>query len=239
MIKKTLLALNILFLVLAFAKITLADDDDEFIPKLNVSGKGDIMIEPDLAFASITVETKALTAAEAAKQNASKTQAVLDAIKAIIGKEDKVTTRGYNLNPYHEYNNTTKKSELKGYTVTNSLNVETKMLKKLGEIIDKSIAAGANNVGSVSFSASKKDSVRKDALAKAVKDARSTAEVVAGAAGVKIVRILSISPSYHYPSPIRRNFKVANTMAAESIPTPIEAGELTVSASVNIVFKIE
>ncbi|HSG32291.1 MAG TPA: SIMPL domain-containing protein, partial [Thermodesulfobacteriota bacterium] len=69
MIKKTLLALNILFLVLAFAKITLADDDDEFIPKLNVSGKGDIMIEPDLAFASITVETKALTAAEAAKQN--------------------------------------------------------------------------------------------------------------------------------------------------------------------------
>lgn len=236
--KKTLIVLNILFLVLAFAKITLAEEND-ITPQLQVSGKGEIMVEPDTAFVSISVETKALTAAEAARQNAEKTQIVLQAIKSIIGKDDKVSTAGYNLNPYYEYNNATKKSELKGYTVTNNLNVETKKLKKLGEIIDKSIAAGANNVGSVSFSASEKDSVRKETLAKAVKDARSTAEVVAGAAGVKLVRILSISPSYNYPSPIRRNYNMAKTMSAESVPTPIEAGELTVSANVNITFEIQ
>ncbi|NIT14400.1 MAG: DUF541 domain-containing protein [Candidatus Dadabacteria bacterium] len=239
MIKRSFFILNALFLALAFTKITFADDDNEITPKLQVSGKGEVMVEPDIAYVSITVETNAVTAAEAAQQNAAKTQNVLEAIKSIIGKEDKVSTASYKLSPLYEYNKATKKSELKGYAATNSLNVETKRLKKLGEIIDKSIAAGANKVGSINFSASEKDGIRKEALAIAVKDARKTADVVAGAAGVKLIRILSISPSYHFPSPLRRDYKIAHTMAAESAPTPIEAGELTVTANVNMVFEIE
>ena len=239
MTRKILYTLNILFFVFALSPLAFADDDDEIIPKLQVSGKGEVMLKPDTAFINITVETNAATASQAAQQNAARTQKVLEAVKSVIGKEDKVTTAHYNLSPIYEYNKTTKKSELTGYSASNSLNVETKRIKKLGVIIDKSISAGANNVGSINFSASEQDSFRKEALVKAVKDARKTAEVVAGAAGVKLLRILNISPSYHYPGPIRRDFKIANTMAAESVPTPIEAGELTVSANVSMGFEIE
>ena len=46
----------------------------------------------------------------------------------------------------------------------------------------------------------------KQALAKAVKDAKTTAETVANAAGVKITTIYQISPSYNYPIPVYRDF---------------------------------
>ncbi|NIP38983.1 MAG: DUF541 domain-containing protein [Candidatus Dadabacteria bacterium] len=239
MIIKTVYILNILFFAFVFGNLAFADDDDKLLPKLQVTGKGEVMVKPDTAFVTVTVETTALTASEAAQQNANKMQSVLKVVKSIIGKKDKVTTARYNLSPKYEYNKTTKKSELTGYTSANSLNIETKKINKLGQIIDKSISAGANNVGSINFSASEQEIFRKEALVKAVKDARKTAEVVAGAAGVKIVKILNISPSYHYPLPIRRDYKLGRTMAAESVPTPIEAGELTVTANVNMVFEIE
>ncbi len=237
MIKKTAYILNVLFLTFVFGSLAFADDDEELIPKLQVTGKGEVMVKPDTAFITLAVETTALTASEAAQQNANKMQSVLKAVKSIIGKEDKVTTARYDLSPRYEYNKTTKKSELTGYTASNSINVETKRINKLGQIIDKSISAGANRVGSVNFGASAQESFRKEALAKAVKDARNTADIVSAAAGVKIVRILNISPSYHYPIPQRRDFAV--TSMERAAPTPIEAGELSITANVNMVFEIE
>ncbi len=62
---------------------------------------------------------------------------------------------------------------------------------------------------------------------------------MANASGVKILKILNISPSYNYPIPLRRDFAISGKMAMESAPTPIEAGELTVSANVNMVFEIQ
>ncbi|MGH7806837.1 MAG: SIMPL domain-containing protein, partial [Thermodesulfobacteriota bacterium] len=73
----------------------------------------------------------------------------------------------------------------------------------------------------------------------AVGDAKATAETVAKAAGVRVVKIVRISPSYEVPGPVYRDFLQAKVAAAESAPTPIEPGELTVSATVNIVYEIE
>ena len=81
-------------------------------------------------------------------------------------------------------------------------------------------------------------SIWKEALAKAVKDAKTTAETVANAAGVKITTIYQISPSYNYPVPVYRDF-AESKMAAAPPPTPIEAGEISIKASVKMVFGIE
>jgi hypothetical protein len=78
----------------------------------------------------------------------------------------------------------------------------------------------------------------REALAKAVEDAKATAEIVASAAGVKITTIYQISPSYNYPMPVYRDF-AEGKMAAAPPPTPIEAGEISIKASVNMVFGIE
>lgn len=207
---------------------------------LQVNGSGEIKVKPDTAFVNISVESIKKTASEASITNAEKMQSVTKEIKSIIGKEGKLTTTGYTLSPVYQYNKTTRSSELTGYRAFNSLNVETRKLDKLGTLIDSSINAGATNISSLSFGTSNKDEYKRKALAIAVEDARKTAEIVASASGVKIVRINSISPSYSFPIPLRRDVSVTGKLAMESAaPTPIETGELTVSANVTIVYEIE
>ena len=209
---------------------------------LQVNGTGEVNVKPDTAFINISVESNAKTAAEASTQNAGKMQGVTDTIKSIIGKDDKITTSGYTLSPVYEYNQTTRRSELKGYRAYNGLNVETRQLDKIGKLIDSTIKSGATNIDSLSFGASGNDDYRRQALVMAVGDARKTAEIVAKASGVKILRILNISPSYSFPIPLHREFNVSAKMAMEAPaapPTSIESGELTVSANVSIVYEIE
>ena len=231
-----ILLLSLIFL-LQFQIITRAQDQEK--RTLQVNGSGEIMVKPDTAFINISVESNAKTAAAASKENAEKMQNVTKIIRSIISKDDKISTSGYTLSPVHEYNSSAKRSELTGYRAFNSLSVETKELDKLGNLIDSSIKAGATNINSLSFGTSNNDEYRRQALVKAIQDARKTAEIVASASGVKILRINSISPSYSFPVPLRRDFAVSSKMAMEAAPTPIESGELTVNANVNIVYEIE
>jgi len=205
---------------------------------INVNGNGEVSISPDLANISFSVETTAKTASNAVKENADKTSKVLEALKSQIGKDDKLSTTGYNLSPMYEYNNQTKKSEFTGYKATNTVLVKTYDLKNIGTLIDSAAEAGSNNIQGLTFDSTKRNDYRREALVKAVQDAKATANTVANAAGVKITSIYQISPSYIYPVPVYRDF-AESRMAAAPQSTPIEAGEITIKASVNMVFGIE
>lgn len=207
---------------------------------LEAVGKGEVKIKPDVAYLTLSVETNAKKASDAARDNAEKMKNVLDKLKSQLGKEDKITTTGYQLSPIYEYNDKIKKSELTGYRASNGVVVETKGLDELGKLIDSATQVGANRIDSLSFDTDKREEYRRRALVEAVQDAKGTADTVARASGVKIVRILKISPSYEVPRPVFREFGVTAKLAApQAAPTPIEPGELTVSATVNIVFEIE
>jgi uncharacterized protein YggE len=206
---------------------------------LEAVGKGEIKIKPDVAYLTISVETTSKRASDAVRENAEKMKAVLDKLKSQIGKEDKITTTGYTLSPIYEYNDRTKESQLTGYRASNGVVVEIKNLDDLGRLIDSATQVGANRVDSLSFDTDKRDEYRRQALAQAVQDARATADTVAKATGVKVVKILKISPSYEVPRPMARELGFAKMSATQTAPTQIEPGELTVSATVNIVFEIE
>jgi uncharacterized protein YggE len=228
----------LLFIVL-ISSWTLAQAEKADKSTLEVTGKGEVKIKPDVAYLTLAVETTSKTAREAVKNNAEKMKSVLDKLKSQISKEDKITTTGYQLSPIYEYDDKTRKSVLTGYRVSNQVVVETKNLGGLGKLIDSATQVGANRIDSLSFGTDKRADYRREALVKAVQDAKETAEIVANAGKVKIVRILRISPSYEVPIPVYREFTLAKAAPAEAIPTPIELGELTVSATVNIVFEIQ
>ena len=110
----------------------------------------------------------------------------------------------------------------------------------LGKLIDGVSKAGSNKIDSLRFDTTDREEYKKKALELAVKDARSTAETVAQAAGVKIVNILSIRPGADIPMPVYNDYAVRGKMAmAEAAPTPIEPGELRVNATVTMVFEIQ
>ncbi len=205
---------------------------------LSVSGNGEVYITPDIANISFSVETIGKNAAAAVKENSDKTNKVIEALKSQIGKDDKLSTSRYNLSPIYEYNNQTKKSEFKGYKVTNTVSVKTYNLENIGNLIDSAAQAGSNSIEGLSFDTTNRDDYRREALAKAVQDAKATADEVANAAGVKITTIYQISPSYSYPIPVHK-YDMARMEAAAPPPTPIEPGEISIKASVNMVFGIE
>ncbi|HML95389.1 MAG TPA: SIMPL domain-containing protein [Thermodesulfobacteriota bacterium] len=237
MISKTALLLSTVVLALAVSFPSRAQNVQYDKRTLTVNGKGETSAAPDVAYLNLAVETTAKSASQAVKDNAEKTNSVMEAIKAKLGENDKVSTAGYNLTPIHEYNNQTNKSEFKGYKASNQIVVEVHDLKQIGAIIDSTAEAGLNNIQGLRFDTTKSAELRKKALAEAVKDAQATARVLADAAGVKITRILQLSPSYDYPAPVYRDFAMAKEAAAP--PTPIEPGDLTINATVNVVFEIE
>jgi len=237
MLKYRLIIFLMFALVIGSQSVSYAQDNNA--RTLNVNGRGEVKARPDVAYLNISVISKAKTAQAALKDNANKTTNVLNKIKSLIGKQDTVKTSGFNLAPVYNYNQTAKKSELTGYSVSNELIIKTVDLENLGNLIDSTTGVGANRINGPRFDILDKNKYRKDALRLAVKDAKDTASVTAEAAGVSIVQIMQLNPNYNNPQPLyARNYDTMK-VASDQASTPIESGDITVSANVNITFQIQ
>ena len=237
MTKNIFYTLLLALLVLAMGSSACAQQNNQNQRTLNVNGTGEVKAKPDIAYINISVVTTSDKAEAAIKENAEKTTNVLNKIKSLIGKDDSVKTSSFNLSPVYEYDQTTRKSNLTGYTATNDLVVETKDLDNLGNLIDVTTTLGANRISGPRFDISNREEYKRQALKAAIEDAKSTAAVVAESAGVELVHITHISPSYSFPVPVyARSEKMR--ISADQASTPIESGDIKVSANVSITYEI-
>ncbi len=237
MYKYRLITFLLFALLLSSQAVSFAQNNNA--RSLNVNGRGEVKAKPDVAYLNISVVSNAKTAQAALQDNADRTTNVLKKIKSIIGSKDTVETSGFNLSPVYDYNQATKKSDLTGYRVSNDLVVKTVDLDNLGNLIDATTSVGANRINGPRFDILDKSKYRKDALRLAVKDAKDTAAVTAEAAGVSIVRVMQLNPNYNNPQPLyARSYDSVRAASAES-STPIESGDISISASVNITYEIQ
>ena len=206
-------------------------------PGLSVQGVGQAKLVPDQAGLSLSVVTDGRSAQEVQSENAWKMQAVTEAVKALGVEERFIRTSNISMQPQYDYKNGERK--LKGYTAVNTLRVEVRDLAKLGRIIDRALNAGANKVDSLEFGLQAPERLEQLALKNAVADARSKAEVIAGALGKRIVGLRQVSEensgymTRNYSLPLLASAKADNEMAVE---TPVSPGELELSATVHIEF---
>ena len=210
---------------------------EEALPTLTMNGVGSAQIAPDMAEITLGVITEAKDAAKAHSDNAAQTARVQAAVKALGVAERDIQTTRYDFSPIYDVKDNGR-SVTTGYTVTNVVVVKVRSLDNVGKVIDAALANGANRVDSLEFSASDPSAAKDAALADAARDARSKADAVARALGVRIVRILNVYADAQSPAP--RNF-MPMMMAKEAYDagTPISAGELSFEASVNISYVIE
>ncbi|MGZ3459157.1 MAG: SIMPL domain-containing protein, partial [Archangium sp.] len=157
-------------------------------------------------------------------------------VQAGLARRD-IQTRNYTV--YPDYPPQTQPGEapkLKGYRVSNLVEVHVRELTRVGELLDTALNAGANQVQSVRFGLSKPEAVQGEALRNAVERARQSAQVLAAALGVKLGPVLDAStvtePLGPIPLPMGLQSKAAVT-------TPIEPQEQTVQATVSLIFAIE
>ena len=197
------------------------------------SGSGEAKVTPDRAAVMINVQTRAVTAAAAASENARRTAAVLDALGKLGLPKAQLTTEGYSVYPETRYDQNGQSARVTGYVVTNTVRAETHRPEQSGTIIDAALGAGANMINGLSFYASSIDQPRREAIAMAVANARADAEAMARAAGGSLGALLELSTQGPTVPP-RPMYDMAMARKAEAaVPTPVNPGEQTVSVYVS------
>lgn len=202
--------------------------------RLNVTGQGESRTAPDLAEIQLGVTSQADSAAAAMEQNAGQQTAVIEALKgAGIAPED-IQTSGLNLSPRMEYPENGAPT-INGYEATNMVSVRVTDIPKLGEVLDAIVAAGANQINGISFQREEAGEAEDEARRAAVEDARHKAEVLAEAAGLSLgpVIVMRDAPVAEGPGPM-----MMRAEAARDASTPVEAGELSVSAQVQVEYAL-
>lgn len=233
-----LLAASMIVLAMFSGGVFAAEENATFKEKLIfTSATGEVKTSPDRVELSFSVETENPDAKIAQQQNAQRMATVFTALdQAGISRDDMKTT-GYSIYPVYEDSRSFLEPKIKTYRVTNKLLVTLKDVPRAGEIIDLVVRAGANRVNSVIFTLSKEQQrvLRSQALQDAMDRSRSDADVVAAAAGLSIATVKEITVSGgYYPAPMT-DYRYMEAAAVGTV-TPIEPGDITVTASVSVTY---
>lgn len=213
----------------ALLSSSLAQDPGVAARGIVVVGEGEAKLAPDVAFVSVGVQTRAQTAKEAQQQNNATMSALLAAVKALGIPEKDIQTSGISLWPVTQRDN-----QVSGYQATNTVTVRVADVGQAGAVLDAAVGAGANTAGSLRFGLQDPDKARQQALEAATKDARAKADVLAKAAGLQITGVESVVElESSRPMPVAAR---ALEAAQDSVPMPIEPGEVTVVARLRITY---
>jgi uncharacterized protein YggE len=120
------------------------------------------------------------------------------------------------------------------YTATNNVEVTIRNLDAAGKVLSAATGAGANQINGLRFELEDPSGLQVEARKKAVADARLRAERLAELAGVKLgpaISITEIDGGNSGPVPAFAMAKMANS-------APVEAGELTITSTVQIVYAL-
>lgn len=204
---------------------------------ISVSGSASTFAIPDTASISLGIVTEAATAKEASDKNAASMNTVITTLKS-FGLQDKdIRTSFLSLQPVYNYSREGVPI-IVGYSASNNVEITTTMLDKLGDIVDKSIASGANRVSGISFiiSDEKQRQIRHELLSEAANDSEAKAKALAQSLNVKITGVKTASISEVFP-PI----PFVSTFAEKApVPaTPVLPGESKVTLSVDVAYIIE
>jgi uncharacterized protein len=205
---------------------------------ISVSGEGEATAAPDVAYLTLAVQTEAPTAREAIDRNSTAMAAVIDALKRLGIQDRHLRTSGISLNPVRvrPRPDETQPPPITGYQATNSLSVTVEPVARAGEAIDVAVSAGANVAGGIRFAIQDDAALRRQALDAAVRNARTTADAMAAAAGVRVTGVRSMSDESGGAVPVPRAEVQALGAADRSVAPPVQPGELTVRARVRVVF---
>jgi uncharacterized protein YggE len=222
------------FLALLLAPMAVLAQSDR--PRsVSVSGNGEVTAEPDLAQVTLGVEARRPTMAEARAEVAKTVDRVLALTRDLRIDPKFVNATRLQVQPEYSWNEKDRKRVLLGYMVSRQVQVEVRDLEQLGPLLERAVDAGVNQVNDPVLDSSKRKSLEREAMAKAVEDARLNAETLARAAGARLgpVRMLN-GASSSPPVPMYRRGPMVMADAAAAPPSETyQPGEMKFSAMVN------
>lgn len=203
---------------------------------ITTTGTAAISAPPDIARVEVGVSTLGKDAARAHEAAAVAMQTLTASLRDHGLADKDLRTSRITVAAEHEYKDG--KQKPRGFRATNQLTATLRDLDQSGAIIDATVAAAGDvvTVHGIHFEIEERAQLERKALAAAFDDAKGRAQVLATAAGVQlgpVVRVTEGEAAPSFPRPMR-----SAMMMAESTPTPVEPGELEISAHVTVTWSI-
>jgi len=217
-----------------------AATDTANINVISVSGSGSVTGTPDRAQLTFSVQTENANVKTAQSDNAVRMNTVIEALVAAGIPKEQMKTTGYSIYPVYQDSTGILNPKITKYQVTNTLQVTLLDVNQTGNVIDTAVTAGVNNVNTIQFMLSDEQALalRMQALKKAVTLARADADVVAVALGVNITGVQSADISQGYTPVVYDSYQAGAANVKSMVPTPIQPGDVTVTAQVSIIYSI-
>lgn len=203
-------------------------------PHVRTSGEATVTVKPDRAQIDVGVVTQADTSQAAVQQNAQKLEATLTRLRQLLGAGADIKTISYSVTPNYRYPQGGGEPTITGYTATNIVRVTLDDLTKVGSVIDNAVLGGSNRIQNLRFMLKDEAPVKAQALREAAVKARTSANALADALGLRVVRVLSVAEGGSPVVPMR---EVAFARA-DAASTPIEPGTIEVTATVSLTIEV-
>ena len=214
--------------VLALAPLPLAAAATAPARTISVSGTATLQVAPDRAALSLGVSRNAETAAGALSSANAAMQKVIDAVKAAGVAAKDIQTSQVSLGQRTDQN-----GKPIGFSAVDSASVTVRDLGRTGPVIDAAVAAGANQISGPTFTRADTDSLYRRALAAAFAQAKAKATTLAASAGLRLGKATQIQES---SSQVPIAFQGAAASDKAAAPTPVEPGQVGVTAGVTVTF---
>jgi len=227
---------------IVIVSVVMATKKDEINNQFSVSATGRVFAKPDIANLIVGVKTEAKArAALAVKENTSKMNEIMQALKDIGIEEKDIQTTNYNLSPVYDWTVNTGQ-RLKGYEVNQNVNIKIRNLDKIGDAIAKTTEKGANQIGNINFTIDDEFALRNEARKEAIKKAKEKAEGIVAETDIKLGDIINVYENQvYYPSSINYSKKMSLGIGGGgAMPAPeIQAGENEVVVETTVVWEVK
>ena len=205
--------------------------------RLDVVATGEVTRVPDLARISAGVLSQAPIAVAALAANSTQMTRVLAALRRSGIAERDIQTSSVSLSPSYRYVDN-QAPVLTGYQASNQVTIRFREIARAGAILDTLVREGANQIAGPSLEVERPGPALDEARVLALRAARARADIYAGAAGLRVSRILSITENggdYRPPSP-QPIAMMQRGMA--DMETKIVPGEQALAVSVSVSFEL-
>lgn len=200
---------------------------------ITVTGRGVKEVAPNYAQLQIEVRTQGKEVQQTQAENAQVMNRVIQSLLALNIPRENIQTAAFNIFPQYDFIDG--KQVFRGYEVTNAITVKLEDIEKVGSVIDTAVANGANSVSSIQFGLDNPEVVYQQALQKALQHAQVNAHTIAQTMKLTLYpQPISIVEEHQQNGP--ELYKTLS-IASSQMGTPIEQGEISVSATVTVKFQ--
>lgn len=202
---------------------------------VSFNGEGKVIAKPDIAKINLSIVTEALASKTAQDDNSKKSKAVTDYLKKQNIEDKDIKTTAYNIYPQYKYPQSGGQPTITGYQINQSLEIKIRNLDNASNILDGVVTAGANQVSGLSFEIDNPDTLKAEARAKAIADAKKKAGELESQVGISLGKIVNFSENTGgYPVPIMYEAKAMGMGGGPSVP----AGENEITVDVTLTYQI-